>query len=322
MTHAVKLVELYCFCLTHIVCSTLMMHKCNSAKSLPPKLKTSRIRYDPWIQRNRDDNGFRGGDIDQVGTQIAIKMPAKDFLVFPCEDAVGSLALVPALVEKMPSCISQYEHQQGRTDYLASLADRDILFALLSHCLPWAQAATAAAALIDRYGSFADAIAAPNEELSRMDALRGTASALLKTIHSAALRLAQVPLLTNPILAKWDVLVSYLQSSMARDCVESVRCLFLNTKNRLIADEVLATGDPKSVDITPQKIVRRAIELNATALILVHNHPSGDASPSLEDIDLTRKISKLSASLGITLHDHLIIGRGCETSLKRLGLFD
>jgi DNA repair protein RadC len=133
-------------------------------------------------------------------------------------------------------------------------------------------------------------------------------------------RLGQQKVLNQPILSSWSALIDYLRAAMAHEQNEHFRLLFLDRKNRLIRDEVQARG---TVDHTPvyiREVVKRALELGATALILVHNHPSGDPTPSRADIDMTRDIAKAAAPLGVTIHDHIIVGKGEPASLRALGL--
>jgi len=136
----------------------------------------------------------------------------------------------------------------------------------------------------------------------------------------AALRLSEAPLKNQEVLNNWDRLMDYLTARLARERVEQFRVLFLDTKNRLIADEAQARGTVNHTPVYPREVVKRALELHATALILVHNHPSGDPTPSRADIEMTAEVKQAAAALGITLHDHLIIGRDRPLSFRREGL--
>jgi DNA repair protein RadC len=210
--------------------------------------------------------------------------------------------------------------EDRQPDLLNTLDDRDILFALLGHCLPWTQAAEAASELVKLFGGLGGAVAASDTDLAQVEALGKTGVAVLRAIHTAALRLSAAPLYDGPILNKRDSLIAYLQAAMGRAGSESARCLFLNAKNRLIADESVGAGDVRGVLVSPREIIRRALAVHATAIILVHNHPSGDTTPSQQDVSLTQEIKQAANTLGIVLHDHIIVGRGSYTSMRNLGL--
>jgi len=132
--------------------------------------------------------------------------------------------------------------------------------------------------------------------------------------------MARAEVMDAPILNKWDLLIDYLKLAMAREQIEQFRVLFLDTRNRLIADEAQARGTVNHTPVYPREVVKRALELHATALILVHNHPSGDPMPSLADIDTTRDLEAGASLLDLTLHDHIIIGKAGHASLKGLKL--
>ncbi len=146
------------------------------------------------------------------------------------------------------------------------------------------------------------------------------AAAALKTVQAAALRLARAEIFSRPVLSNWDKLMEYLNAVLAREKVEQFRVLFLDGRNRLLADEAQARGTVNHTPVYPREVVKRALELHATALILVHNHPSGDPTPSREDIDMTREVRDAAATLGVVLHDHVIVGNGNWTSFRAQGL--
>lgn len=173
--------------------------------------------------------------------------------------------------------------------------------------------------LIRRFGSYAGALAAAAGDLEVVPGMSRTGIATLKLVHTAALRLARAEVMNRVVLSNWDQLIGYLQSAMSRERVEQFRVLFLDTKNQVIADEVQSRGTINHTPVYPREVTRRALELHAAALILVHNHPSGDPSPSIADIDMTAQMQRLLQSMGISLHDHVIIGNGRWTSLKREG---
>lgn len=177
-----------------------------------------------------------------------------------------------------------------------------------------------AKALIDRFGSFADAIAAPPARLAEVPGIGDSGITSIKVIEAAALRLAQQRVLNRPTLSSWQALLDYCHASMAYSATEQFRILFLDRKNTLIADEVQQQGTVDHTPVYPREVVKRALDLGASAIIMVHNHPSGDPTPSTADIDMTRQVSAAAKGLGISLHDHIIIGRGGNASFKSLGL--
>jgi len=142
----------------------------------------------------------------------------------------------------------------------------------------------------------------------------------LKTIQAAALRLMRSEVINRPVLDNWKTVMAYLTAVLSRERVEQFRILFLDNRNRLLADEPQARGTVNHTPVYPREVVKRALELNATALILVHNHPSGDPSPSKDDIEMTRLISTAATALSVTVHDHIIVGNGQWYSFRREGM--
>jgi DNA repair protein RadC len=201
-----------------------------------------------------------------------------------------------------------------------ALADHELLEMVLFLALPRRDTKPIAKDLLARFKSFASVIAAPAADLARMPGLGEAGVAALKTVQAAALRLVRAEIVDRPLLDNWDRLMAYLQAELGRDRTEKFRVLFLDTRNRLLADEEQSRGTVNHTPVYPREVARRALELAATALILVHNHPSGDPTPSREDIAMTRDIEAALAALSIVLHDHVIIGNGRWTSLRREGL--
>ena len=177
-----------------------------------------------------------------------------------------------------------------------------------------------ARALVTQFGSFAGAIAAPVQELLGIEGLGEAGVASLKAVHAAALRLIRAEVIDQPVLNNWDRLMAYLNAELAREKVEQFRVLFLDNRNRLLADEAQARGTVNHTPVYPREVVKRGLELHATALILVHNHPSGDPTPSSEDMAMTREIKAAAATLGIVLHDHVVVGNGRWLSFRKEGL--
>ena len=201
-----------------------------------------------------------------------------------------------------------------------SLADYELLEMLLFFAFKKGDTKPLAKSLINRFGSFANVIAAPLPALTDTPGLGPHSLTALKLVQEAGQRLARAEVMNLPVLTNWDRLMEYLTTMLAREKVEQFRILFLDPRNRLIADEAQARGTVNHTPVYPREVAKRALELHATALILVHNHPSGDPTPSRGDIEMTAEIREALGVLSITLHDHVIIGNGAWTSFRREGL--
>jgi DNA repair protein RadC len=201
-----------------------------------------------------------------------------------------------------------------------ALADHELVEMTLFLALPRRDTKAIAHALLARFHSYAGCISASAQELREIDGMGDAGIAALKTIQAAALRLMRAEVMDQPILKSWDRLMEYLNAVLARERVEHFRVLYLDTRNRLLADEAQGRGTVNLTPVYPREIVRRGLELSATALILVHNHPSGDPTPSQQDITMTRAISEAAEPLSIMLHDHVIVGNGRWLSFRREGL--
>jgi DNA repair protein RadC len=201
-----------------------------------------------------------------------------------------------------------------------SILDHEMLEMVLFLALPRRDTKPVAYRLIGRFGSFANAIAAAPAEIAAVEGMGEASAAALKIVHAAALRLARAEAMALPVLNNWDALMAYLNAAMAREHVEQFRVLFLDTRNRLLADEAQARGTVNHTPVYPREVARRAMELHATALILVHNHPSGDPTPSRDDIVMTQRIDAALSTLSVRLHDHVIVGNGRYVSFRREGL--
>jgi len=201
-----------------------------------------------------------------------------------------------------------------------ALPDYELLELVLFLAQPRRDVKPLAKELLQRFGSFADVISAEVEDLRQVGEMGDTTVAALKSVQAAALRLAREQVMERPVLSNWQGLMDYCRSSMAYAKNEQFRVLYLNKKNVLIEDEVQQRGTVDHTPVYPREVAKRALELGASALILVHNHPSGDPTPSQEDVDMTRDIQGALEALGITLHDHIVIGRGGQSSFKNLGL--
>jgi len=200
-----------------------------------------------------------------------------------------------------------------------ALADHEML-ELVLFALPRRDTKPIARVLLAQFGSFARVIAAPVQELLAVEGLGEAGAATLKSVQAAALRLMRAELIDQPVLTTWDRLLGYLNAAVSREPVEQFRVLFLDNRNRLLADEAQQRGTVNHTPVYPREVVKRALELHATALILVHNHPSGDPTPSRDDIAMTQHIKAASAALSIVLHDHIVIGNGRWFSFRKEGL--
>jgi len=200
-----------------------------------------------------------------------------------------------------------------------SLPDYELVEVILFASNPRGDVKPLAKDLLDRFGGFAELLSADAEALAGAG-LGPAGIAALKSVREAALRLMRSELRQRPVVGSWDKLVDYCTAHIAHGSVEEFHILFLDRKNVLIKHEQQQRGTIDHTPVYPREVVKRALELQASALILVHNHPSGDPTPSKADIAVTRDIVKAAAPLGVTVHDHLIIGRGRHTSLRDLGL--
>jgi DNA repair protein RadC len=200
----------------------------------------------------------------------------------------------------------------------AALADYELLELLLFRSIPRADTKETAKALLKRFGSFAEVLGAPEHLLREVAGIGEGAAVDLKAVAAAASRMAKAQLAARPVLGSWAQVIDYCRAAMAFEPREQFRILFLDKKNQLIGDEVQQQGTIDHTPVYPREIVRRALELSASALILVHNHPSGDPTPSRADIDMTRTIVETAKPLGIAVHDHIIVGRNGHASLKGL----
>lgn len=198
--------------------------------------------------------------------------------------------------------------------------DYELLELVLFRAIPRRDVKPLAKELIAKFGGFAQALAAPVERLTEVKGVSGAVAAELKIVHAAAIKLAQARVLKRPVISSWNDLLSYCRAAMADEKTEMFRILFLDKKNILIADEVQQRGTIDHTPVYPREVVKRALELGAAAIILVHNHPSGDPTPSRADVEMTNQIIKAAGALNIRVHDHLVIGHETHASFKSLGL--
>ncbi|MBE1237942.1 DNA repair protein RadC [Phaeovibrio sulfidiphilus] len=202
-----------------------------------------------------------------------------------------------------------------------SLPDYELLELILFQAQPRVDTKPLARRLLAEFGDFARIISAGRSELERIEGMGPAGVAALKAVEAGAHRLLRTKVMDRPLLATWDSVLEYLHAKLAHQTVEHFRLLFLDTRNRLIADELSQRGTLNQSSVYPREVVKRALDLHAAAVIMVHNHPSGDPTPSASDQDVSLKVRDALNGVGIRLHDHLVIGRQGHVSLKAMGLF-
>jgi DNA repair protein RadC len=201
-----------------------------------------------------------------------------------------------------------------------ALADYEVLELVLFRAMPRRDVKPLAKALLEKFGSFAEVISAPTARLSEVPGLGEAAVTEIKIVQAAAQRLLRGQLKSRRALSSWASVLDYCRAAQAFAEKEQFRVLFLDKRNQLIADELQQTGTVDHTPVYPREVVKRALELSATAIILVHNHPSGDTTPSSADIQMTKEIQVIARPMGIALHDHIIVGRDGHASFKGLKL--
>lgn len=201
-----------------------------------------------------------------------------------------------------------------------NMPDYELLELVLFRAIPRRDVKELAKELIRRFGSFAEVISAPVDRLTEIDGVGASVALDLKVVAAAAQRVTKGAVGKRPVLSSWATVIDYCRTAMAFAEKESFRVLFLDKRNGLIADEVLHTGTIDHTPVYPREVVKRALEHSATALILVHNHPSGDPTPSAADIRMTKEIADVAKPLGIALHDHIIVGKDGHVSFRGLQL--
>lgn len=200
------------------------------------------------------------------------------------------------------------------------LADYELIELLLFSAMPRRDVKPIAKDLLVRFGSFAGVLHADEKALSEINGIGRTASVSLLAVREASLRLLQLEVMEQPILSNWQSLMDYCRVAMGHNKIEQFRILFLNRKNMLIADELQQQGTVDHTPVYPREVIKRALDLGASALILVHNHPSGDPTPSRADIEMTKDLQAAGEKLGIKMHDHIVVSKSGNTSFKTLGI--
>ena len=239
------------------------------------------------------------------------------------QPAPDEAAPVPVPTGKAPSYLADHRarlRERFMAGGAAAMPDYEMLELVLFRAIPRQDVKPLARRLIETFGDFNRVLTAPAARLEQVDGVGPAVVTELKIVEAAAQRMARARVMHRPVLAGWDALLDYCHTAMAHREIEQFRVLYLDRKNVLIADEEQARGTVDHVPVYPREIIRRALELNASALILVHNHPSGDPTPSREDISMTARIAQAADSMGIAIHDHLIIGKSRELSFRSQGL--
>jgi DNA repair protein RadC len=203
---------------------------------------------------------------------------------------------------------------------LAALPDYEVLELLLFRSIPRGDVKPLAKQLLARFGSLGAVLGASPQDLRTIPGVGEAVALDLKLLHEASLRTAREQVARRPVISSWGALLDYTKTALAHEAREQFRVLFLDRKNQLIADEVLGHGTVDHAPVYPREVVRRALELSSSAIILVHNHPSGDPTPSSADVDMTRQVVDAARPLRISVHDHLVVGRHGVASFKALGL--
>ena len=239
--------------------------------------------------------------------------------LFPDSDE-ASVAPLPG--GKLPSYIR--DHRARLRDRFMSggagaIPDYELLELLLFRSIPRRDVKPLARLLLDKFGDFNRVLSATPEQLAKVKGIGDAVITDLKIVEAATHRMARSKVMQRHVISSWDAVLDYCHTTMAHRDTEQFRVLFLDPKNTLIADEEQARGTVDHVPVYPREVAKRALELNATALILVHNHPSGDPTPSESDIIMTDQIDQACRALGLTLHDHLIIGKSTELSFRSEG---
>ncbi len=221
-----------------------------------------------------------------------------------------------------PHYTGHRERLRGRflKDMGQGFSDYELVEMLLFMAHPRGDVKPLAKDLIKHFGDFAELLAADPDEIRKVPGAKDATVSALKVVQASSLRMMQARLLNRPAIASWQQLLDYCHAAMSREKREQFRIIFLDRKNVLIADELQTTGTIDHTPVYPREVVKRALDLGASAIIMVHNHPSGDPTPSTGDIEMTREIKDSAGRLGITVHDHVIIGRTGHSSLKNMGL--
>jgi DNA repair protein RadC len=266
----------------------------------------------------------RGDELSEVTTApltAGTAVATTDMLLVPLANPATPIEPAP---QAPPDYLGHRQRVRDRFMRAGSdgLEDYELLELILQLALPRRDTKGIAKALLRDFGSFSGVFSASPARLTQIKGIGANTAVYLKLFQAAAVRFSREGIdFSKPVLSAWSELIDYCHRQMAFQTIEQFRILFLDKKNRLIADEVQQTGTIDHTPVYPREVIKRALELNATALILVHNHPSGDPAPSSADVRMTREIAEIAKPLGITLHDHIIIGKSGHASMRGLKLF-
>lgn len=228
---------------------------------------------------------------------------------------------IPSETSPAPAELWRIDDVVGRSPALDGLDDQTLLTLMLARSLHGDASSRIAEALFERFGSLGDVLVANVPELGRIAGLNATAITDLKLLRQLSIRLARSDACRRPVLSSFTALTAYVRTVLAHLPREQFRVLYLDRRNILLRDEWVADGTVDHAPVYPREVVRRALEVSASALILVHNHPSGDPTPSRADIDMTRQVVEAARVFGLQVHDHLVVGREGTASFRALGLF-
>lgn len=248
--------------------------------------------------------------------------PSGSFAEQPLPLLLDEATAAPLPVGKQPSYIADHR-QRLRARFMAggaqAVPDYELLELVLFRAIPRRDVKPLAHTLMDRFGDFNRVITASEARLRDISGVGDAVITELKIVEAAAHRMARARVMQQHVLSGWDALLDYCHTTMAHRETEQFRVIYLDRKNVVIADEEQAKGTVDHVPVYPREVAKRALELNASAIIVVHNHPSGDPTPSTSDIEMTNQINKACDALGLVLHDHLIIGKSRELSFRSEG---
>jgi DNA repair protein RadC len=235
-------------------------------------------------------------------------------------DVNGEAPTPPALAPASPHVGHRARLRERAAASLAAIPDYELLELILARSLRRGDVKPLAKALLARFGGLAAVFGARSEALASVKGVGPSTALDLKLVHEATMRINRGEAKRRPVISSWSALLAYVRSAMAHESREQFRVLFLDKKNQLILDEVMNEGTVDHAPVYPREVVRRALETAASAVILVHNHPSGDPTPSSADIDMTRQVIDAARPLRVAVHDHLVVGRDGVASFKALGL--
>jgi DNA repair protein RadC len=231
--------------------------------------------------------------------------------------------------QKQPPTITEKDYRRGHRQRLRdrfrkggpkAVQEYELLELVLFRAIPRRDVKQLAHQLIDRFGDISAVLSAPRTELESIKGVSERVVDEFELVRGVALKVGQSTIMNKKALANWDALVAYCRTKMAESAIEEFHVIFLDKQNQIIADEQMGRGTVDHTPVYPREVIKRALEKNATALIIAHNHPSGDPSPSRADIDMTHKLRDLAQGFNIVLHDHLVVARGAVLSFKEKGL--